>query len=161
MTKNNSIVDALNILMKHELTAIDIYFSHSRIFKNLGINKVFEKLDGERLDEIEHVKLIVDRILYLNGEPDFSQRIPFKGERSIKEMFEEELAFEYAVGSDLKKTVGLCESEQDYGTREMLMILLSDSEKDHIYWLERQIQLIDKVGEQNYIQAMMGESREN
>lgn len=156
MNQNQRIIDALNILIKHELTAIDIYFLHSRIFKNLGIEKVADRLEHERLDEVAHVKLITDRILFLNGQPDFLKRIPFQGEQDILEMFKEELAFEMAVGIDLKKTVQLCESSQDFGTRDLLCQLLKDSENDHIYWLERQIGLINKIGKQNYIQSMIG-----
>lgn len=155
MNLNQKIIDALNVLMKHELTAIDIYFLHSRIFQNRGLNQIAFKLEGEWADEVAHVKLIVDRILFLRGTPDFSARFSFSGEQNITAMLEEELRLEYLVGGDLKDTVVMCEESKDFGTRQMLLSLLDDSEKDHIHWLEKQLKLIAQIGEKNYIQSMM------
>ena len=155
MKGNPKIITLLNNLLAGELTAIDQYFVHSRMYEDMGLNKLYERLDHERQEETDHADQMIKRILFLEGKPDLSKRKPLNIGGTVPEMLKNDLAQEYSVIKHLKDGIALCEAEQDYETRAMLVTQLEDSEEDHAYWLEKQLGLIDKMGLQNYLQSQM------
>lgn len=155
MKGSQKVVDKLNFLLAGELTAIDQYFIHSRIYEDMGLNKIYERLDHEREEETEHADQMIKRILFLEGHPDLSKRDPLNVGKTVPEMLQNDLYVEYSVIKNLKAAIALCEEERDYETRDMLVKQLEDSEEDHAYWLEKQLGLIEMIGLPNYMQAQM------
>ncbi|MCL4111219.1 UNVERIFIED_CONTAM: hypothetical protein GTU68_043132 [Idotea baltica] len=155
MKGNQQIIDKLNILLTNELTAADQYLAHSRILEDFGLNKLYERLGHESEEELEHADVLIKRILFLEGKPDLSNRNKLNIAEDVKGMFENDLAVEYSVAEELRSAIKLCEEKQDYQTRQNLMPLLKDTEEDHMYWLEQQLGLIERVGLQNYCQSQM------
>ncbi|WP_432454118.1 MULTISPECIES: bacterioferritin [unclassified Agarivorans] len=155
MKGDSDVIDALNRLLMNELTAMDQYFIHSRMYEDWGINKLFERIDHEYDDEKGHASLLIQRILFLEGTPDLSQREPLRVGKDVPSMLENDLKVEYEVDAMLKETMALCELKKDYVTRNMLQALIDDTEMDHAYWLEQQLGLIKKIGLENYIQSQL------
>ncbi|RKF18468.1 bacterioferritin [Alginatibacterium sediminis] len=155
MQGSPAIITALNELLANELTAMDQYFIHSRMYEDWGMNKLFERIDHEFDDEKEHASLLIQRILFLEGTPDLSKRDPIKVGHDVVSMLSNDLQVEYTVGALLKKAMALCEQESDFVTRNMLQKLIDDTENDHTYWLEQQLGLIKKIGIENYIQSQL------
>lgn len=153
MKGNQQIIDKLNELLTHELTAMDIYFLHSRIYQDMGLPALFERINHEMSDETNHASLIMERILFLEGVPHLGARLPYKLTTNIEEMISVELKYEIDVCNGLKEAIVLCEKNADFGTREVLMQLLSDTEEDHINWLEVQLKLIKSIGLERYLQS--------
>ena len=149
------IIDALNVLLANELSAMDQYFIHSRMYKDWGLHKLFERIDHEVEDEKGHASLIIERILFLEGTPDMVTRDGLQIGKDVPSMLQNDLNVEYAVGALLKKTMALCEAQQDFVTRAMLQQLLDDTENDHAKWLEQQLRQIKMFGLQNYLQSQI------
>jgi bacterioferritin len=146
------IIAELNKLLAGELTAIDQYFIHSRMYQDWGYNKLFERISHESDEEKQHAAWIIERILFLEGTPEMTLREPLNVGKTVPDMLKNDLQLEYNVVKNLKAAIKLCELEQDYQTREMLEKQLDDTEVDHAYWLEKQLRLIDQIGLQNYLQ---------
>jgi bacterioferritin len=155
MKGNQDIIDALNDLLVYELTAMDQYFVHSRMYQDMGLNKLFERIDHEFDDEKGHAAVLIERILFLEGTPDLSKRDGLNIGQDVPAMLDSDLQIEYAVQAALKKVMALCEEQQDYVTRDQLLVLLDDTETDHAYWLEKQLRLIKLTGLENYLQSQM------
>lgn len=155
MKGNTKVIDALNELLAGELSSMDQYFIHSRMYEDWGYQKLYERIDHEFEDEKGHASLIIERILFLGGTPDMVTRAPLNIGKDVPSMLQSDLDLELKVIDDLRTVMALCEQVQDYQTRDMLQVLLSDTENDHTYWLEQQVGLIDKVGLQNYLQSQM------
>ena len=155
MHGQQQIIDALNTLLANELSAMDQYFIHSRMYKDWGLHKLFERIDHEVEDEKGHASLIIERILFLEGKPDMVTRDGLQIGKDVPSMLQNDLNVEYAVGALLKKTMALCEAQQDYVTRAMLQQLLDDTENDHAKWLEKQLRQIKMFGLQNYLQSQL------
>ncbi|MCB1667622.1 MAG: bacterioferritin [Porticoccaceae bacterium] len=155
MKGNEQVIQALNVLLASELAAMDQYFIHSRMYQDWGLNKLYERIDHEFDDEKGHAAKLIERILFLEGVPDMTTRDAIHIGKDVPAMLQSDLDIEYAVAKTLKETIALCEAEKDYVSREMLEILLDDTEMDHAYWLEQQLGLIEKVGLANYLQAQM------
>ena len=149
------IIAELNKLLAGELTAIDQYFIHSRMYQDWGYNKLFERISHESDEEKQHAAWIIERILFLEGTPEMTLRAPLNVGKTVPDMLKNDLQLEYNVVKNLKAAIKLCELEQDYQTREMLEKQLDDTEVDHAYWLEKQLRLIDQIGLQNYLQSQM------
>ncbi|MFW2373800.1 MAG: bacterioferritin [Gammaproteobacteria bacterium] len=155
MKGKQNIIDNLNKLLTNELSAADQYFIHSRMYQDWGLDKLFERIKHESEEELEHATALVERILFLEGTPDVASREALNIGNDVPSMLKSDLAIEYDVGRQLKDAIALCESEKDFQSREILQVLLKDTEEDHTYWLEQQLSLIDKVGIQNYLQSQM------
>ena len=155
MKGKQSVIDVLNSLLAGELAAMDQYFIHSRMYEDWGLSKLYERIGHEMEDETGHADQMIKRILFLEGKPELSKRDALNIGTSVPEMLKSDLDLEYAVVNNLKAAISLCETEQDYETRAMLVKQLEDTEEDHAHWLEQQLGLIDKIGLQNYLQAMM------
>ena len=149
------IIAELNKLLAGELSAIDQYFIHSRMYQDWGYSKLFERISHESDEEKQHASWIIERILFLEGIPEMSLREPLHIGNTVPEMLQNDLELEYSVVKNLKAAIKLCEAEQDYQTREMLEKQLDDTENDHAYWLEKQLRLIDQIGLQNYLQSQI------
>ena len=155
MQGKQSIIDALNLLLANELTAMDQYFIHSRMYLDWGLQKLYERIDHEVTDEKAHASAIIERILFLEGTPNMVTRDPIQVGHDVPTMLQNDLNVEYHVGALLKKTMALCEAEQDYVTRSMLQTLLDDTENDHAHWLEQQLRHIKLLGLPNYLHSQL------
>lgn len=155
MKGDSKIIDLLNQLLECELTSIDQYFIHSRMYEDWGLTKLYERIGHEMEDETGHADRLIRRILFLEGIPDLSKRQPLKIGSDVKEMLSSDLQLEYDVAAALKNAIAECEKARDYETRAILVELLEDTEEDHAYWLEKQLRLIDSVGLENYLQSQM------
>ncbi|NQZ87613.1 MAG: bacterioferritin [Colwellia sp.] len=149
------VIDQLNKQLTLELTSMDQYLAHSKIYEDWGINKLHEKLSHEYEEELGHAKRLAERILFLEGHADTVSREKVNIGSNVKEMLANDLEAERIVAESLRKIIAICEQEQDYISRTILEDLLDDTEMDHIYWLEQHLGLIDKIGLQNYIQSQM------
>ncbi|MGO1247846.1 MAG: bacterioferritin [Oceanisphaera sp.] len=155
MKGSAKVIAALNELLAGELSSMDQYFIHSRMYEDWGYQKLYERIDHEFDDEKGHAALIIERILFLGGTPDMVTRAPLNIGKDVPAMLQSDLNLELKVIDDLREVMALCEQERDYQTRDMLQVLLSDTENDHTHWLEQQVGLIDKIGLPNYLQSQM------
>ena len=155
MEGNKEVIDTLNKLLTGELSAMDQYFVHGLMYEDWGLNELHERISHESDDEREHAKKLVQRILFLEGTPDVASREPLNIGKDTEQMLKNDLAYEYQVADNLRKAIALCEDKSDYESREILEVLLEETESDHMYWLEKQLGLIDKVGLANYLQSKM------
>ena len=151
MQGNPQVIEALNRLLTGELTAIDVYFLQARLFQDWGYNKLFERFAHEKQDEEGHATEIIDRILFLEGTPNVQDRLGFKVETDIRALLQMDLELEYDVARSLNEALALCREHGDNATRELLERLLVDTEQDHIFWLESQLQIIDSIGLEKYL----------
>ena len=155
MKGNNKVITTLNKLLAGELTAMDQYFTHSRMLDDWGLQKLYARIDHEMDDEKQHADALIKRILFLEGTPEVSNRAPLNIGKDVPDMLANDLALERQVVADLRAAIALCEKEQDYQSREILEAMLADTEEDHAYWLEKQLGLINKIGLQNYLQSQI------
>lgn len=155
MQGNSKIIDALNDLLSYELAAMDQYFIHSEMYADWGLTKLYERIAHEFDDEKGHAKQLIERMLFLEGTPDMTKRTGFLVGSDVPSMLESDLRVEYEVDAKLKETIALCEAEKDYVTRDMLVVLLDDTENDHAHWLEQQLRLCKLLGLPNYLQSQM------
>ncbi|WP_419147645.1 bacterioferritin [Pseudoalteromonas 'SMAR'] len=155
MQGNKTIIDLLNKQLTLELSSMDQYLAHAKMYEDWGLEKLHQKLSHEYEEELDHAKRITERILFLEGTPDTASRADIHIGEDVKQMLENDLAAEIVVKDHLKKVIAVCEQEQDYVTREMLESLLDDTEMDHIYWLEQHLNLIKLIGLPNYIQSQL------
>lgn len=151
MQGHPEVISSLNALLTSELTAIDIYFLQSRIFQDLGYQKLFERFDHEKDDEQAHCALIIERILLLGGTPNVHAREAFAVDRNVKAMLEMDLELELEVARNLNDAMALAREHGDNATRRMLEQLLSDTENDHIFWMQAQVRMINELGLENYL----------
>ena len=154
------VVNTLNKLLAGELMAVDQYLAHGEIYSDLGLVRLAEHTLHESDHEREHARAIIQRILFLEGEPDLASRHPMTVGKSVEEMLKNDLQLEYQVANHLKKAVEICEENHDFVSRDMLVKQIEDTEMDHAYFLEKQIRLIELVGIQNYLQSQLGPEQE-
>lgn len=154
MKGSKTIIAALNDCLTRELTAINQYFLHARMLQDWGLEKL-GKLEYEAsIDEMKHADALIKRILFLEGLPNLQKLGTLKIGQNVKEVLEADLEVEYEAIPNLKKAIKMAEDEQDYVSRDLFRSIL-DSEEHHVDWLETQLGLLKKVGEQNYIQSQM------
>lgn len=154
MKGDKGVVDWLNKLLEYELTAVDQYFVHSRIYEDWGHVKLYERIGHERDDELGHADMLIRRILFLEGMPNMATRSPMNVGHDVPSMLQSDLDLEIHVGNELKEAMAHCESVKDFVTRDILLKMLDDTEVDHEYWLRQQLGLIGKIGLQNYLQSV-------
>jgi bacterioferritin len=155
MKGSAKVIEQLQLLLNGELAARDQYLAHSRKFRDWGMSKLYERLNHEMEEETQHADALIERMLFLEAEPDYSQQDSKRIGSDVAEMLQNDLNVEYEVAAALKRAIEVCEQEQDYHTRQILLQLLDDTEADHAHWLEQQLGLIEKVGLENYIQSQM------
>ncbi len=154
MKAHDGVIDRLNHALKLELTAINQYFLHARMYKNWGLEKLNEKEYEESIDEMKHADTLIERILMLEGLPNLQDLGKLYIGQNVKEILECDLRLETEAIPVYREAVGHCESVGDYVTRDIFAHILED-EEEHYDWLETQLELFGKVGEQNYLQSMM------
>jgi len=157
MQGNPQIIDTLNSLLAGELTAVDQYLIHGEMYADMGLGQLAEKSLHESEHERQHARALIQRILFLEGKPDLSQREALNVGSTVEEMLRADLAVEYHVVKTLTAAIAQCEAAEDFVTREMLRVQLDDTEMDHAYFLEKQLRLIQLTGLQNYLQSQMGD----
>ncbi|MCP5301313.1 MAG: bacterioferritin [Chromatiaceae bacterium] len=155
MKGSKKVVEQLQSLLNGELAARDQYFIHSRMYKDWGLQALYERIDHEMQEETEHADALIERMLFLGAQPDLSTPDRLRVGKDVPEMLQHDLDVEYEVTDALKHAIQVCEKEHDYDTRMILTRLLDDTEMDHAYWLEQQLGLIKRVGLKNYLQAQM------
>lgn len=153
MQGHPEVIAQLQALLRGELTAIDQYFAHSRMYANWGLSKLYTRINHETEEEKQHADLLIQRLLFLEVQPDLSQRDPLHIGDTVETMMEADLQLEYAVVKALREAIACCERAQDFVSRRMLQHLLDETEEDHAWWLEQQLWLIAQMGRQNYLQA--------
>lgn len=155
MKGDKKVIDQLNLLLSLDLTAIDIYFVQSRMYEDWGLTKLKDHFIHEMEEEQGHASRLIERILFLEGMPSLKKRSAYQLYKETPKIFQQNLDMEMIVVKELKKGIALCESVEDFLSRELLKDLLKDTEEDHVYWLETQLSLINKIGIKNYLQSMM------
>lgn len=155
MKGKDIVIQQLQTILRSELASRDQYFIHSRMYQDWGLQKLYERTHHEMEEETQHAAWLIERMLFLEATPDLSQPDAIKVGKNVPEMLRNDLELEYKVLAELKEAIRVCEREQDYQTREVLLKILADTEEDHIYWLEQQLGLIEKIGLANYLQSQM------
>ncbi|MDH3887994.1 MAG: bacterioferritin [Gammaproteobacteria bacterium] len=155
MKGRKKVLQQLQKLLNGELAARDQYMAHSRIYKDMGLTKLYERLDHEMQEETEHADALMERMLFLEVQPDMNSADKVRVGSNVREMLQNDLDVEYQVTAALKAAIEICEEEKDYDSRQILTKLLDDTEMDHAYWLEKQLGLIKKTGIKNYLQSQM------
>ena len=154
MKGDAKVIEHLNKILYNELVAINQYFLHSKMYKDWGLSELAEHEYHESIDEMKHADALVERILFLEGLPNLQDLGRLMIGENPREMLECDLKLEHIAHEDLKATVAHCEEARDYVSRDLAQSIL-DAEEDHIDWLETQLSLMDRVGEQNYLQTAM------
>lgn len=155
MKGDPKVIEYLNKILGNELVAINQYFLHAKMYRNWGFAELAEHEYHESIDEMKHADKLTDRILFLEGLPNYQHLGKLRIGENVAEMIQCDLDLERDGLPPLKEAITYCESMKDYVSRELLVSIL-ESEEEHIDWLETQQDLIKAVGLQNYLQSKMG-----
>jgi bacterioferritin len=155
MKGDPKILQHLNLVLKNELTAINQYFLHARMFGHWGLERLEATEKDESIDEMKHADELIKRILFLDGLPNLQDLGKLLIGENVKECLECDLKLEMAARGDLKAAIADSESLGDYVSRELFKAIL-ESEEEHIDFLETQLDLIDRIGLENYCQSQIG-----
>ncbi len=154
MKGDAKVIEYLNKVLYNELVAINQYFLHSRMYKDWGLKELADYEYHESIDEMKHAEKLTDRILFLEGIPNYQDLGKLMIGENTKEMLECDLKLEMIAIPDLRDAIEYCEKVRDYVSRDLFQEIL-DNEEEHVDWIETQLGLIDKVGLENFLQSMM------
>ena len=155
MKGDKTIIAHLNVALRNELTAINQYFLHSRMFRDWGLNKLAEHEYNESVDEMKHADQLIERILLLEGLPNVQDIGKIMIGENVPEALSCDLKLEQIAIPDLRAGIVDAEVAKDFVSRDLLAAILA-SEEEHVDWLETQLSLIENVGVENYLQSVMG-----
>jgi bacterioferritin len=156
MKSDPQVIAHLQAQLKNELTAINQYFVHYRMLKHWGLGKLAKKEYEESIGEMKHADMLMDRIFMLDGLPNLQDLGKLNIAENVPEMLKADLGLETGAQATIKAGIEYCEQARDYVSRDLLLEILDDTE-EHIDFLETQIELLEKVGVQNYLQSIMDE----
>ena len=154
MKGDQKVIDYLNKALRLELTTVNQYFLHARMFKNWGFERLAKVEYDESIDEMKHADKLIERILFLEGLPNVQDLDKVYIGENVREALECDLRAEQRAHPLYKEAIGYFETVKDYVSRE-LMVEILESGEDHIDHLETQLELMDKIGEKNYLQSQM------
>jgi len=154
MKGDTKVISYLNKVLKNELSAINQYFLHSRMYRNWGLKQLADHEYAESIDEMKHADKLIERILFLDGLPNLQDMGKLMIGENTKEVIECDLKLELLAVPDLREAITHCETVKDFISRELFEDIL-ESEEEHIDWLETQLGLIEKIGLENYLQSKM------
>ena len=152
MKGDPKVIEHLNKALYNELIAINQYFLHAKMLKNWGLKELAEHEYHESIDEMKHADKLSERILFLDGLPNFQNLGKLRIGENPVEVLKADLALEYDALPTLKEAIAHCEQVGDYVSRELFADIL-ESEEEHIDWIETQLGLVERLGEQNYLQT--------
>ncbi len=152
MQGDTTVIEHLNRVLKNELTAINQYFLHSKMMKDWGFDSLGDKEHAESVDEMKHADMLIERTLFLEGLPNLQDLGKLRIGEDIPEMLQCDLDMELDAIPDLRAGIAYCEAHKDYVTRDLFNEILK-SEEEHVDWLETQLDLIQQLGVQNYLQS--------
>ena len=155
MKGDPKVIEILNEVLTGELTAINQYFLHARMMKNWGFERIANIVHKESIDEMKHAQNLTDRILFLEGHPNLQKLGKLNIGETVPEQFSADLKLEFEALTRLKNGIKLCFAVGDYASRELLEDILVDEER-HVDWLETQLGLIQKLGENPYLAEQLG-----
>lgn len=155
MQGDTAIINALNDQLTNELTAVNQYFLHARMYQHWGFEKIAKKEYDESIGEMKHADKLINRILMLGGLPNLQALHKLMIGENVTEILKGDLVLEQTAQQTVKNGIAACEAARDYVSREILQDILDDTE-EHIDWIETQLDLIDKIGLENYLQSQMG-----
>lgn len=153
---DSEVLTYLNQVLRNELTAINQYFLHARMLQDWGLHRMAAYVREESIDEMKHAQTLMDRILFLDGLPNLQDLGKLHVGQHVQETLECDLKLELEAIPVLRDAIGHCEKVNDYVSRQLFRDIL-DAEEEHVDWIETQLDLIDKTGIENYIQAQMHE----
>jgi bacterioferritin len=156
MQGSQKVIDALNAGLTIELTAINQYFVQSKMCKNWGLNRLAAHHYHESIDEMKHAGMLIDRIIFLEGVPEIARYDVIRVGSDVKQQLENALALEKNASKTYNEGVAICLAEKDSASREIMEQIIRESE-DSVDWLEAQLDLIAKMGIQNYMVTQVGE----
>ena len=150
MQGDAEIIEVLNEVLTAELTAVNQYFLHGKLCGNWGYDRLAEHSRHESIDEMKHAERITDRIIYLEGFPNYQRYFPLRIGETVPEQFEADLALEVEAIDRLNRGIELAVAKSDNGTRELFADLLV-GEEEHVDWIETQLEAIRQIGLENYL----------